>query len=121
MIDTLDLTKKEDLIKFHEYVDEIRHNDLFKIIANEFGFDDEVLDTLETIADNVYNDSDDAENVPVRPSEKLSTEEGLQLHKLVGEYVDTMIKPYAKGIVDNNTINDAYAGLYEFAAWILKK
>ena len=56
-----------------------------------------------------------------RPSELLSVEQKLQLHKLVQEYVDTTIRPFNKGILTNDQINDAYAGLYEFGAWILNK
>lgn len=56
-----------------------------------------------------------------RPSSKLTTEQGLQLHKLTQEYVDTMVKPYAKNHMSEQAINDAYVGLYEFAAWILLK
>lgn len=56
-----------------------------------------------------------------RPSELLSIEQKLQLHKLVQEYVDTTIRPFNKGILSNDQINDAYAGLYEFGAWILNK
>ena len=56
-----------------------------------------------------------------RPSELLTIQQKLQLHKLVQEYVDTAIKPFNKGILTNNQINDAYAGLYEFGAWILAK
>lgn len=56
-----------------------------------------------------------------RPSELLDVERKLQLHKLVQEYVDTMIKPFNNGVLSNDKINDAYAGLYEFGAWILNK
>lgn len=56
-----------------------------------------------------------------RPSELLSINQKLQLHKLVQEYVDTTIKPFNKGVLTNNQINDAYAGLYEFGAWILNR
>ena len=56
-----------------------------------------------------------------RPSELLTIQQKLQLHKLVQEYVDTAIKPFNKGILTNDQINDAYAGLYEFGAWILAK
>ena len=58
-----------------------------------------------------------------RPSEKISTELGLQVHKLVQEYIDTMVKPYNPkvGGLTTKQINDAYAGLYEFACWILNK
>ena len=57
----------------------------------------------------------------VRPSQNLSVQQKLQLHKIVQEYVDTMIKPYNDGHLTNGQINDAYAGLYEFAAWIMNK
>lgn len=57
----------------------------------------------------------------VRPSQKLSIQQKLQLHKIVQEYVDTMIKPYNNGLLTNQQINDAYAGLYEFAAWVMNK
>ena len=32
-----------------------------------------------------------------------------------------MIKPYNNGLLTNQQINDAYAGLYEFAAWIMNR
>lgn len=57
-----------------------------------------------------------------KPSELLSIDQKLQLHKIVQEYVDTMIKPFNKGnVLTNQQINDAYAGLYEFAAWIMNR
>jgi hypothetical protein len=56
-----------------------------------------------------------------RPSELLTVDKKLKLHKLVQEYVNTMIKPYNNGILTQEQINDAYAGLYEFAAWIMNK
>ena len=57
----------------------------------------------------------------IRPSQKLSIQQKLQLHKIVQEYVDTMIKPFNDGHLTNGQINDAYAGLYEFAAWIMNR
>lgn len=56
-----------------------------------------------------------------RPSELLSINQKLQLHKLVQEYVDTTIRPFNKGVLTNEQINDAYAGLYEFGAWIINR
>ena len=41
-----------------------------------------------------------------------------ELHQ---KYVDTMVKPYNNGLLTNQQINDAYAGLYEFAAWVMNK
>ena len=59
----------------------------------------------------------------IRPSNKVSTEVGLQIHKLVQEYIDTMVKPYnpKNGGLSIESINNAYAGLYEFACWIYNK
>ena len=56
-----------------------------------------------------------------RPSELLNINQKLQLHKIVQEYVDTMIKPFNKNVLTTQQINDAYAGLYEFAAWVMNK
>ena len=56
-----------------------------------------------------------------KPSELLSIDQKLKLHKIVQEYVDTMIKPFNNGALSNQQINDAYAGLYEFAAWVMNK
>lgn len=71
--------------------------------------------------DEDLNDIEESEQEFKRPSELLTVDKKLQLHKLVQEYVDTTIKPFNKGILSNDQINDAYAGLYEFAAWILNK
>lgn len=57
----------------------------------------------------------------VRPSQRLTVPQKLQLHKIVQEYVDTMIKPFNDGHLTNGQINDAYAGLYEFAAWVMNR
>lgn len=65
----------------------------------------------EDVKDQVFN----------RPSELLSIPQKLQLHKIVQEYVDTVIKPFNNGVLTNDQINDAYAGLYEFGAWILNR
>ena len=73
----------------------------------------------ETVKDNEFKQEFKQEFK--RPSELLTIPQKLQLHKLVQEYVDTAIKPFNKGILTNDQINDAYAGLYEFGAWILNK
>jgi hypothetical protein len=57
----------------------------------------------------------------VRPSELLDYDHKLQLHKITQQYIDEMIKPYNNGKLTDEQINDAYAGLYEFAAWIMNK
>ena len=122
----LDLTKKEDVEKFHEKINELRKNEAFLTLAQIFGYDlTDELDELDKFADNTFQKAEEKrkqeENKIERPSTKLTTEQGLQIHKLVQEYVDTMVRPFNNGVLSNAQINDAYAGLYEFAAWILNK
>ena len=122
----LDLTKKEDVEKFHEKINELRENAEFLTLAQIFGYDlTDELNELDKFADNTFQKAEEKrkqeEKKIERPSTKLTTEQGLQIHKLVQEYVDTMVRPFNNGVLSNDQINDAYAGLYEFAAWILNK
>lgn len=122
----LDLTKKEDVEKFHEKINELRENAAFLTLAQIFGYDlTDELNELDKFADNTFQKAEEKrkqeEKKIERPSTKLTTEQGLQIHKLVQEYVDTMVRPFNNGVLSNDQINDAYAGLYEFAAWILNK
>lgn len=122
----LDLTKKEDVEKFHEKINELRENAEFLTLAQIFGYDlTDELNELDKFADNTFQKAEEKrkqeEKKIERPSTKLTTEQGLQIHKLVQEYVDTMVRPFNNGVLSNAQINDAYAGLYEFAAWILNK
>ena len=122
----LDLTKKEDVEKFHEKINELRENAAFLTLAHIFGYDlTDELNELDKFADNTFQKAEEKrkqeEKKIERPSTKLTTEQGLQIHKLVQEYVDTMVRPFNNGVLSNAQINDAYAGLYEFAAWILNK
>lgn len=122
----LDLTKKEDVEKFHEKINELRENEAFLTLTRIFGYDlTDELDELDKFADNTFQKAEEKrkqeEKKIERPSTKLTTEQGLQIHKLVQEYVDTMVRPFNNGVLSNTQINDAYAGLYEFAAWILNK
>ena len=122
----LELAKKEDVEKFHEKINELRENAAFLTLAQIFGYDlTDELDELDKFADNTFQKAEEKrkqeEKKIERPSTKLTTEQGLQIHKLVQEYVDTMVRPFNNGVLSNDQINDAYAGLYEFAAWILNK
>ena len=122
----LDLTKKEDVEKFHEKINELRENEAFLTLTQIFGYDlTDELDELDKFADNTFQKAEEKrkqeEKKIERPSTKLTTEQGLQIHKLVQEYVDTMVRPFNNGVLSNDQINDAYAGLYEFASWILNK
>lgn len=117
-IEKLNLADPKDNKKFRELVSDLQENQLFTSLIQLLGFDaDEFAESLNSIADAALPEQ---KKIP-RPSEKLSTEIGLQIHKLVTEYVDTMIKPYVNKEMSKEVINDAYAGLYEFAAWIYTK
>lgn len=128
-IKKLDLSNIEDVKEFHKAVNELRENKLFSTLFGLFIDEDDVFEKLDKFADEIYAEhhKDDKKNEQskqkefIRPSEKLTSQQGLQIHSLVQEYVDTMIKPYNNGKLTNEQINDAYAGLYEFAAWILNK
>ena len=118
----LDLTKEEDVQKFHELVNELKSNSwISTLVTSLIGEDNEFFDKLNTFADNYYQAHKNGQPQIDRPSNHIPTNVGLQIHKLVQEYIDTMIKPYAKGILDNKSINDAYAGLYEYSCWIFNK
>ena len=144
----IDLTNDEDYNKIVDKIKKLRSNTgTFKLISSIFGINDEVYDSLLELLEKRRNElleekeeiESKAIEVPVRkvidkseepkkeeihrPSQDISVEAGLQIHKLVQEYIDTMIKPYNPkvGGLTNNQINDAYAGLYEFACWIFNK
>ena len=129
------------------------NNGTFKLLSSLVGINDEVYDSLLEILEKRRNElleekeeiQNTKEEIQIndypatkivkdkseepkkeeihRPSQDISTEAGLQIHKLVQEYVDTMIKPYNPkvGGLTTKQINDAYAGLYEFAAWLYNK
>ena len=129
------------------------NNGTFKLLSSLFGIDDEVYDSLLEILEKRRNElleeKEDIQNTKEeiktndypttkkvmdkseepkkeeihRPSQDISVEAGLQIHKLVQEYIDTMVKPYNPkvGGLSTKQINDAYAGLYEFACWIFNK
>lgn len=118
----LDLTNKEDLNTFNESINELKNNSLFNLLMTISGENTEsVLDSIKDLGNSIYENAhkDDNKKEVERPSEKVSTEQGLQIHKLVAEYVDTIIKPNSN--FNTQTLNDIYAGLYEFACWIINK
>lgn len=138
----IDLTKKEDCEYLINTINELKENPLFSVLGSLFGLDndnlDEILEKIESIQKELVKKEKVEEKKPVqkividksieeepkksidRPSQKIDVNMGLQIHKLVQEYVDTMIKPYNPkvGGLTSEAINDAYAGLYEFACWI---
>lgn len=122
-IEVFDLTTKEGLDKYNKQLDELEGSDLS--ILKLFGLDgDELIDRLRKIGKVVYeNNNKEEEEEPkfTRPSDLLSVDKKLQIHKIVQEYVDTMVKPFNNGKLTDNQINDAYAGLFEFACWVMNR
>lgn len=134
----IDISTDEGYNEFNELLDELENtdNDILKL----FGINnEEFVNTLRKLGDKYHNVKSDKQEKKIerkeinhseekkdikkfnRPSELLTIDQKLNLHKLVQEYVDTMIKPYNNGLLTVEQINDAYAGLYEFGAWILNK
>lgn len=122
-IEVFDLTTKEGLDKYNEQLDKLENSDLS--ILELFGIDgDEIIDRLRKIGKAVYennNKEEEEEHKFTRPSDLLSVDKKLQIHKIVQEYVDTMVKPFNNGKLTDNQINDAYAGLFEFACWVMNR
>lgn len=129
-IEKLDLTKDEDYAKFNKYVDEcdkICNNDdsvnsltrlLFSTI---FGFDlKDIIKDIKEAGDEIHNEAiKNEKKVPELPSKSTPMDKQLHLHKIVGEYVDTYIRPY--GNMDKKVVDDVYAGLFEFACWVMNR
>ena len=117
--DKLDFTKKEDVEKLHNTVDELKSYDLFSTF-----FGDEYtkfLDSLQDYADKTYEEShkDDLKE-PEKPSSKLKNDMMKEkLQKLTSEYVDEVIKPNAK--LTDEQIKSVLEGLFEFACWIYNR
>lgn len=145
-VDKLDLSNEDDYQKIVKTINELKDNDLFNIFGSVFGIDNKYYDKLlnklkdehnrliqekeekqknciPTVQRKVIDKSEEpkAQEELVRPSINIDTQIGLQIHKLVQEYVDIMIKPYNNSVLTNEQINDAYAGLYEFACWVYNK
>ena len=132
-----DLSTDEGFKEYNKRLDELSETDLD--FLNDFGIDvNKFIKEMRELGNHIYESNKEDETpaqqqldrktvdhtdneIFERPSDKLSVDQKLQLHKITQEYVDTMIKPYNKGQLTNNQINDAYAGLFEFAAWIMKR
>ena len=142
-----DLSTDEGLKGFNKQLDQIENAELD--VLNSFGINGkEWVKSMRDLGQKIHNQNkkndivknsvkqmerkeadhseepEEDENPKITfvcPSQRLTVPQKLQLHKIVQEYVDTMIKPYNDGHLTNEQINDAYAGLYEFAAWIMNK
>lgn len=120
---TYNLNTKEGYDEFKTVMNDLKKQTSGKTL---FGIDmDDLLNTLDELSTKIYENSkkEEEKKTPklVVPSEKLNTDQKLKLHKLVQEYIDTMVKPFNNGSLSTEQINNAYAGLYEFAAWVLNK
>lgn len=85
---------------------------------------DTAVNTMKCEQEKV--DEDDAEEdkeVIDNFSTKVTAKESLQIHKIVSEYIDSVIKPRVKKLGYNNDdmIDSVYEALYEFACWMLLK
>ena len=119
-VEVFDLTTKEGLEGYNKQLDQLENSDLG--ILKLFGINgDDSIDRLRKIGNAIYenNKKEEEEETPkfTRPSDLLDVDKKLQIHKIVQEYVDTMVKPFNNGKLTENQINDAYAGLFEFACW----
>lgn len=137
----IDLTNDEEYNSIVNSINKLKSNDLFMAMLTLFGGNNDDLDLLlkklENRRDQIIKDKhiqelsksnkkvidlseEKDDNKLVRPSQNIDVNMGLQIHKLVQEYIDTMIKPYnpKNGGLTTDQINNAYAGLYEFACWI---
>ena len=133
----IDLSTKEGLDKFNSILDQIEKNVFSKAMMESLT--GKKIFELRDLAQNYYDvcnkkpvekespkievkeiDHSNEEKIEL-PSSKLTTEQGLKLHKLVQEYIDTVIKPNNNGKLTNQEINDKYADLFEYSSWVLKK
>ena len=137
-VEKLDLSKDEDYAKFNEYVDECKKicdsddsiSNLTKLMFEQFfGFDmNDIVDDIKKAGDEIHeqavkdrakDEMNKETNFPDLPSNSTSLDRQIHLHNIVGEYVDTYIRPYGK--MDKKTADDLYAYLFEFACWIMNR
>lgn len=117
--DKLDFTKKEDVEKLHDTIDELKSYDLFStFFGAEYA---KFLDSLQDYADKTYEEShkDDVKE-PEKPSSKLKNDVMKEkLQKLTSEYIDEVIKPNAK--LTDEQLKSVLECLFEFACWIYNR
>lgn len=137
-VEKLDLSKDEDYAKFNKYVDNCKKicdsddstSNLVKLMFEQFfGFDmNDIVDDIKKAGDEIHeqavkervNDKMNEEtNLPDLPSNSTPLDRQIHLHNIVGEYVDTYIRPYGK--MDTKSADDVYADLFEFACWIMNR
>ena len=133
-VEKLDLGKDEDYAKFNNLVDECKKicndDDSTSVLTKQlfdtlFGFDmNDIIDDIKKAGDDIHEQAvkertKEEKKVPELPSKSTPFDKQVNLHKIVGEYVDTYIRPYGK--MDTKVVDDVYAGLFEFACWIMNR
>ena len=133
-VEKLDLGKDEDYAKFNNLVDECKKvcndDDSTSVLTKQlfetlFGFDmNDIIDDIKKAGDDIHEQAvkertKEEKKVPELPSNSTPFDKQVNLHKIVGEYVDTYIRPYGK--MDTKVVDDVYAGLFEFACWIMNR
>ena len=133
-VEKLDLGKDEDYAKFNNLVDECKKvcndDDSTSVLTKQlfdrlFGFDmNDIIDDIKKVGDDIHEQAvkerqKEENKVPELPSNSTPFDKQVNLHKIVGEYVDTYIRPYGK--MDTKVVDDVYAGLFEFACWIMNR
>ena len=133
-VEKLDLGKDEDYAKFNNLVDECKKvcndDDSTSVLTKQlfetlFGFDmNDIIDEIKKAGDDIHEQAvkerqKEEKKVPELPSKSTPFDKQVNLHKIVGEYVDTYIRPYGK--MDTKVVDDVYAGLFEFACWIMNR
>lgn len=133
-VEKLDLGKDEDYAKFNNLVDECKKvcndDDSTSVLTKQlferlFGFDmNDIIDDIKKAGDDIHEQAvkerkKEENKVPELPSNSTPFDKQVNLHKIVGEYVDTYIRPYGK--MDTKVVDDVYAGLFEFACWIMNR
>lgn len=123
-VEFFDLTTDEGFNSYNEQLDELSkkmNSDILKYLGIN---QKELIKNLKNLGEKIHNASKKEEKKEpkfTRPSDSLSVDKKLQIHKIVQEYIDTMIKPFNNGKLTNDQINDAYAGLFEFACWVMNR
>ena len=124
-VEFFDLTTDEGFNSYNEQLDELSKkmdSDILKYLGIN---QKELIKNLKNLGEKIHNASKKEEEKKepkfTRPSDLLSVDKKLQIHKIVQEYIDTMIKPFNNGKLTNDQINDAYEGLFEFACWVMNR
>lgn len=100
----------------NEYDEEDKHNECSDKKCNKKEIVDTAVNTMKREQEDNGNE-DFCDRVTVKQSR--------QIHKIVSEYVDTVIKPRVSKLSscynNDDMVDSVYDALYEFACWMLLK